>query len=580
MKRAANEKQMPDVACDVLVVGSGAGGLAAAVAAAARGLKVIVAEKAPFVGGTTALSGGFLWVPNNPVSRRDGIADSVEAARTYLRHEAGNHFNAECVDAFLAVGPEAIDFFDTRTQVKFEPASLFSDYHPTAPGGRDGGRSIKAMNFRGEELGRELKRLRPPLPELTFVGLMIGSGPELKHFFNATRSLESAAYVAKRLASHARDLALNGRGMLLTNGNALAGRLFRSALDLGVTVWTDTPAIRLVIESGAAVGAVVKRDDGETVVRTARGVVLAAGGFPQDLTRRRATFPHDRDNTGHHSPAPETNTGDGLRLGEDIGAAVEQGYPNAAAWVPVSRVPRRQGYGVFPHFIDRAKPGLIAVLPNGKRFVNEANSYHDFCQALFKASEPNKPPRACLVVDKPFLSRFGLGYVKPFPVPVGPQIRSGYLKTGRTLAELAANAGIDAAALEETVAAYNRDATAGEDRAFGKGATAYNRFNGDPEFKPNPCLAPITTPPFYAVEVMAGDLGTFAGLRTDGHARVLDCDGRPIPGLYASGNDMASIMGGNYPGGGITLGPALTFGYIAARHMAGAAGTRDETAAQ
>jgi succinate dehydrogenase/fumarate reductase flavoprotein subunit len=556
---------MKKVETDVLVIGSGAGGLAAAVAAAARGLNVIVAEKAEYVGGTTALSGGFLWVPNNPVSRRDGIEDSVAAARTYLRGEAGNHFNAECVDAFLARGPEAIDFFDTRTAVRFEAASAFSDYHPDAPGGRAGGRSIKAQAFRAQELGAELKRLRPPLPELTFVGLMIGSGPELKHFFNATRSLASAAYVVKRLAGHARDLAFYRRGMLLTNGNALAARLFRAALDLGVAVWTEAPAMRLVVREGRVSGAIVTRPDGDVEVVAACGVVLAAGGFPNDKTRREKMFPHDADGAGHFSPAPASNTGDGLRLGEDIGAAVEQGYPNAAAWVPVSRVPRRDGgFGVFPHFIDRAKPGLIAVLANGKRFVNEANSYHDFCQALFAAGEK----RAFLIVDKTFLHRFGLGFVKPFPVPAGPNIRSGYLKTGRTVMELAQSAGIDAAGLEATIAEWNRDMRGGEDRAFGKGSTAYNRFNGDPDTQPNPCLAPIAAAPYYAVEVVVGDLGTFAGLRADGYARVLDHSGAPIAGLYAAGNDMASIMGGNYPGGGITLGPALTFGYIAAKHMA------------
>jgi succinate dehydrogenase/fumarate reductase flavoprotein subunit len=555
------------VSCDVLVVGSGAGGLAAA----AHGLKVIVAEKDRYVGGTTALSGGFMWIPNNPVSIRDGVQDSVEAARTYLRHEAGNHFNAECVDAFLANGPKAVTFFETDTALQFEPASAFSDYHPTAPGGVAGGRSILAQPYDARALGKELARLRPALPELTFAGLMIGSGPELKHFFNLTRSLRSAAYVAGRMALHLRDLALYRRGMRLTNGNALAGRLFRSALDKGAKVWTEAPARRLLVEDGRVIGAVVGSPTGDVTVRARRGVVLAAGGFPQDKNRRRTLFPHERDGTGHFSPAPLSNTGDGLRLGEEAGAALELGYPNAAAWVPVSRVPRKDGsWGVFPHFIDRAKPGLIAVLPNGKRFVNEANSYHDFVQALFAATPPGQPIHAFLVVDHAFLRRFGLGFAKPFPVPIGPQLRSGYLKRGRTLAELARATGIDPKGLEETVATYNRDTRAGTDTAFGKGSTAYNRFNGDPAFEPNPCLAPIARGPFYAVEVVVGDLGTFDGLRANGRAQVLDREGQPIPGLYAAGNDMASIMGGNYPGGGITLGPAITFGYIAGRHIAGA----------
>ncbi|MBR0896688.1 FAD-dependent oxidoreductase [Bradyrhizobium tropiciagri] len=556
------------VECDVLVVGSGAGGLATAVAAQARQLSVILVEKTEWVGGTTALSGGFLWVPNNPISKADGVQDNIEEARTYLQHEAGNHFNAENVDTFLLQGPEAIEFFEKKTAVRFEAASAFSDYHPNAPGGRSGGRSIKAVPYRAQGLGKQLKRLRPPLPELTFLGLMIGSGPELRHFYNVTRSARSAAYVAGRLLSHARDLAVHGRGMLLTNGNALAARLFRSALDLGVQVWTNSPAVRLIRQDQVVTGAVVRTPRGEVHVRARRGVVLAAGGFPQDMPRRRVMFPHDRDNTGHHSPAPSTNTGDGLRLGEEIGAQVQLGYPNAAAWVPVSRVPRRKGgFGVFPHFIDRAKPGLIAVLSDGKRFVNEANSYHDFCQALIAASG-TAVVRAFLVVDRPFLNRFGLGFVKPFPVPVGPNIRSGYLKCGSSVAELARSAGIDVAGLEKTIAEWNADVNRGEDRAFGKGSTAYNRFNGDEEFKPNPCLAPIAVAPFYALEVVIGDLGTFAGLQTDQNCRVLDTKGVPIAGLYATGNDMASIMGGNYPGGGITLGPALTFGYVAAKHLA------------
>ena len=531
-----------------------------------------MAEKDRYVGGTTALSGGFMWVPCNPVSQRDGVKDNPEAARTYFQHEAGNHFNAECVNAFLEQGPKAVAFFEEKTALKFEPASAFSDYHPTAPGGLPGGRSILAQPFDGRELKEEMKRLRPPLPELTFAGLMIGSGPELKHFFNVTRSPRSAVFVAVRMASHMRDLATSGRGMRLVNGNALAGRLFRAALDAGAKVWTDSPVVRLLTQGGAVRGAILKSPEGEVSIEAKRGVVLAAGGFPQDKERRRTLFPHDPDGESHFSPAPLGNTGDGLRMAEEIGAGLELGYPNAAAWVPVSRVPRKDGtWGVFPHFIDRAKPGLIAVTPDGKRFVNEANSYHDFVQALFGVTPADEPiARAFLVVDHAFIRRFGLGFVKPFPVPLAPTIRSGYLKRGRSLAELAAAAGIDAASLQSTVAAYNKDAEAGKDTAFGKGSTAYNRFNGDPSFEPNPCLAPIAKAPFYAVEVVVGDLGTFDGVRANGDAQVLDRNGRPIPGLYAVGNDMASIMGGNYPGGGITLGPAITFGYIAARHLAGA----------
>ena len=244
--------------------------------------------------------------------------------------------------------------------------------------------------------------------------------------------------------------------------------------------------------------------------------------------------------------------------------------------MPVSGVPRGDGsFGTFPHFIDRAKPGVIAVTRAGTRFVNEGNCYHDFCQALVQATK-GQDGEICawLITDHPTLRRYGLGHVKPFPVPLTHQLRNGYLKRGRTLTELAEACGIAPTAFAQTVAAYNRHATQGEDPQFHKGSTAYNRYLGDPSVTPNPCLAPIRTGPFYAVQLVIGDLGSFAGLKTDAQARVLDgATGRPVPGLYAAGNDMASIMGGNYPGGGITLGPAMTFGYVAGRHAAGVTDT-------
>lgn len=558
--------------CDVLVVGSGAGGLSSAVAAAHRGLSVLVVEKEPVFGGTSARSGGWMWIPNNGPARRAGVEDSVEKARTYLKHETGAHFDAARVDAFLEAGPKAVAFFEEKTSLQFDLGPTFADYHPKAPGGMDGGRSIVARPFDGRELGPEIKRLRRPLKEITFVGMMIGTGKELLHFFNVTRSPISAGFVAVLLAKYLRDLFFHGRSMRLMNGNALVARLAKSCFDKGVPIWTRAPVKRLLKdEAGRVTGAVVDTVEGRVEVVARKGVVLAAGGFPQDVRRRAELFPHSPSGHEHLSPAPPGNTGDGLRLGEGAGAAIDTSLPNAAAWVPISRPVWPDGTrGTFPHFVDRSKPGVIAVTRSGRRFVNEADSYHDFCQAMFKrCTEEATEICAFFVVDHRTLRKYGLGYVKPAPVPFRRHIETGYLAEGATLAELAARIGVDPAGLEAQVARYNGPAARGEDPEFAKGSTSYNRSLGDPAHKPNPCVAPIGAGPYYAVKLEIGDLGTFAGLKCDENARVLDGAGRPIPGLYAAGNDAASIMGGNYPGGGITLGPALTFGYIAARHMAG-----------
>ena len=559
--------------CDVLVVGSGGGGLAAAVSAAHRRLNVLVVEKEPVFGGTTARSGGWMWVPCNAPAQRAGVTDSAEAARTYLQHEAGEHFDPDRVDAFLEAGPKAVRFFEEQTALQFDLGETFADYHPDAPGGMDAGRSIVARPFDGRELGREIKRLRPPLREITFLGMMIGSGKELLHFFNVTRSPISAFYVVKLFMKFLRDMAFHGRPMRLMNGNALVARLAKSALDKGVPIWTEAPVKELTHdEDGRVTGAMVDTRQGRVKVVARRGVVLAAGGFPQDAVRRKALMPHAPSGHEHASPAPPGNTGDGLRLGESVGAQVDDSLPHAAAWVPISRPRNPDGtLGTFPHFVDRSKPGVIAVTRSGRRFVNEAHSYHDFCQAMVKrCEEEDSEICAYFITDHRAFRKYGLGFAKPAPVPYGKLIRDGYLIRGQTLRDLAQQIGADADTLEQTVSDFNGPARKGEDPEFGKGSTSYNRSLGDPEHTPNPCVAPIETGPFYAVKLVIGDLGTFAGLRTDAQARVLDDDGRPVGGLYAAGNDAASIMGGNYPGGGITLGPAITFGYIAARHMSGA----------
>ncbi|TPQ34046.1 3-oxosteroid 1-dehydrogenase [Bradyrhizobium guangdongense] len=559
-------------ACDVLVAGSGASGMAAAITARARGLNVLIVEKEPRFGGTTARSGGWLWIPGTSLARAYGIIETPDQARTYLRHEAGNNYDAARVDAFLEAGPEAVDFFLSKTALRFDMPLVFPDYHAEAPGGTQGGRSMVARPFDGRELGDHIKTLGMPLPELTVFGMMLGSGKDIVHFMRATKSLTSAVYVAKRLSRHLMDVLRHGRGMTLTNGNALAGRLAKSALDLNIPLWLSSPVHELIVENGAVKGAVVEREGRTIRVNAKRGVVLACGGFPHDVARRKKMFPHAPTGAEHYSPGPTGNTGDGLRLAETAGGHIEDRLPNAAAWVPVSVTQRKDGSrGVMPHFIDRAKPGVIAVMRDGRRFANEGNSYHDFVQAMVKAAKPGEEIAAYLVCDHTTLRKYGLGCVPPFPMPTGHHLNTGYLMRGDTLEALAAKAGIDAGGFAETVAQFNAGAAQGQDAAFGKGSKAYNRYQGDALHGPNPCVAPLENGPFYAIKMVIGDLGTYAGIVTDANARALDAEGRVIPGLYAAGNDMASIMGGNYPGAGITLGPALTFGYIAGRHLADSA---------
>jgi succinate dehydrogenase/fumarate reductase flavoprotein subunit len=552
------------IECDVLVAGSGAGGLAAAVTARRHGLEVIVAEKEPLFGGTTARSGGWLWIPNHPMQGAIGVKDSLEEASTYLLNETGEKFDPERIDAFLGAGPRMVEWFQRETAVRFDPSATFSDYHPDAPGGKAGGRSIVASAVDGRELGPMLAKLRPPLPELTVFGVMIGSGAELTHFMRWSKSLASAAFVARRLLGHGLATLVHGRGVRLTNGNALAGRLLKSAMDCGVLLWESSAVEELLLEGRSVKGVKLGRNGKTLEIRTRKGVVLACGGFPQDAARRGRLFAH----TEHFSPAPPGNTGDGLRVAEAAGARIDESLPNAAAWVPVSQVPRPDGsFGLFPHFIDRAKPGVIAVTPKGRRFVNEGNSYHDFVQALFAQKETS----AWLVTDHRAIRAYGLGFVKPWPLPLGPHLKSGYLLRASSFEELSRKLGIEERPFVETLKRYNEAAGSGSDPDFGKGSTAYNRFYGDPEIRPNPCVAPIVAPPFYAVKVVVGDLGTYAGIATNRHAQALDANKRPIAGLYAVGNDALSIMGGNYPGPGITLGPAMTFGWIAGRHLAGIA---------
>ncbi len=562
------------VGCDFLVVGSGAAGLAGAVTAAHAGLDVVLVEKAPVLGGATAWSGGWMWAPRNPLSQADGVVEDVEAPRTYLKHALGEEYDEPRVEAFLAQCPRMVAFFEQETALQFVSGTWVADILGDLPGAGTGGRSVGPKPYNARRLRRGLRRLlRPQLYETSFLGMGIMAGPDLQAFLHATTSPRAFLHVARRVAVHAFDLVTTGRGAQLVNGPALVARLVRSADDVGVRMFVNAPAARLCTDEGRVTGAVVTTPHGVVTVRARRGVLLAAGGFPHDVARRAALFPRTPTGREHWTLAPDTATGDGIALGESAGALLDTALASPAAWCPVSLVPYRGGrVGTYPHIVDRGKPGLIAVLSTGRRFVNEADGYYQFTAAMIDAVPAGEEVAAWLVCDHAFQRRYPFGMAKPFPVPVWPYVRSGYLRRGRTLAGLARRCGIDPDGLEATVAAFNEHAARGEDPEFGRGHTAFNRGSGDAEHGPNPSLAPLATPPFYAIKVLPGSFGTFAGLRTDAAARVLDAAGAPIPGLYAAGADQANVMGGHYPSGGINLGPAMTFGYLAGRHAAGQAG--------
>lgn len=558
---------MPDDAtqdCDLLVIGAGAAGLTAAVTAASRGLRVIVAEKTGFIGGTTALSEGMVWVPLSSHARRSGIADSEKTVLAYIQAAAGPRYDAARAQAYVRNAAPMLDLIEARTPARFTLSRYSLDYHQDLPGATTGARAFNPGLFDGGRLGDDFRRLRPPLASTMILGGMTIASSDLAHFFAMTRSAASFMHVGKVAARYGLDrLAGHARGTRIANGNGLIGALFLALKQAGVPVWTNAAVTRLIKRDGRIVGAALLRDGRAIEVATEQGVLLATGGFPGDGTLRRRYFAHERSGKRGYTLAPATNTGDGLRLAEEVGAALDETVSQPAAWSPVSLVPTASGPVPFPHYVDRAKPGFIAVDARGKRFCDEAMPYQRFVPAMMAACEPDAQVAVWLVADHRAVRRYGIGAAPPAPGRLGPFLRSEYLARAGNPAELAARIGVDAAGLVATLDTFNAAAARGEDSSFNKGSTPFDRAYGDAAWGPNPCLAPLVSPPFYAVKLHAGDIATFVGLRTDAMARVLGADGAPLPGLYAAGNDAASLFGGDYPAAGITIGAAMTFGYVA-----------------
>lgn len=549
--------------CDVLVVGSGAAGLTAAVTAALHGLRVIVVEAAATFGGTTARSGGVLWIPQSHYAEQAGIADSREAVRTYLQHELGNLYDSTMMEAYLDSGPQMVRFLADRTAVKFTVLPGAPDYHPGVEGAAQGGRCIRTDVLDAAELGRDFDRIGWPIEQTMLFGRMMISGGDLRAFLTWSRSVPSFLKVAGHVAGYATHRLRSNRGRRLANGNALVGRLLKSCRDAKVELWREAPVRDLLRDGRGVRGGVVDRAGRQVEITAHLGTVLATGGFSASAELRAELYPGSYGPTVYTMGVPEAD-GSGIRLGRDTGGAVDLETRHPTVFVPASRLPGPQRTGVFfPHLLDRNKPGMIAVTPMGHRFVSEACPYQDFVPAMVEACEGRAQVECYLVCDHRTLRRYGMGPVRPRPFPIGKWLRSGYLIRAGTVAGLAGKLGIAPTTLERTIARYNAMARTGRDLDFSKGENAYERSLGDPLHGPNPNMAPVERGPFYAVTLLPGDIGTMRGLRTDEHARVLNSARQPIPGLYAVGNDMANVMAGTYPGGGVTLGPGMTFAYRA-----------------
>lgn len=563
--------------CDVLIVGSGAAGMAAAIKAAHQGLRVIVAEKSPHFGGTTALSAGWAWVPGNPKGAA-ASGDSRADVERYLRALAPDTYNETGVAGFLDTVPEAIEFFEQSTKVVFSYPEKAPDYQMDLPGAQLGGRAILPADADARMLGDRRRELQPYLSSYTVFGYMPQVGPDLSQFLHANQSVKSFTYVAAKLLRTWADIVVFRQPLKRTNGSALMTRMVRSALDAGVQVWASTPVTSLRTDaSGAVIGAELGGKHAGTV--SARmGVVLAGGGFSGDRELRARYFPHDRTGDEHFTPT-QGHDGSSARMALSAGGRINDAVSSVGSWAPVTvfRYLRTGAQRLFPHLRQIGLPGMITVDRQGKRFGNEALSYHDFGGAIIKHHEGQDETYAWVVGDEKLMHKYGIGFAKPWPIPRLSYYRTGFLHKGRTVEALAEKIGVDPRGLGETIEQFNDDARTGEDTQFGRGSTAYNHFRGDPEHKPNPNLAPLDKGPYYAVKVHMGDLGTFAGIDVDSRSAVIRPDGTRVPGLFAVGASAVSVFGGGYPGYGSHIGPALVFGYRMGRDIAALAGESEES---
>lgn len=552
------------ITVDVVVFGAGAGGMTAALVCALQGLDVLLCEKSSQVGGTTATSAGTIWVPGTRQAREAGMSDTVADARRYLDAIIGRPDQRR--DIYLDTAADVVGYLERNSEVKFSIYAKHPDYLANRPGSTIAGRALAPLPFDGRLLGKDFDLLRPPIGEFMALGGMMIGRADIEPLTRPFGSLQSLRAAMTLIGRHLMDLLRYRRGARLLMGNALAARLLYSLRQKHVPIWLDATLQELQTHSGRVTGALVNVGGASRRIVARRGVILATGGFGGSVDGMNA---HVRPALGH-AVAFAGAAGDGGRIARAAGAVMEDDHESPVFWTPVSDTAwLAGGRGAYPHLaLDRSKPGLIAVNSAGHRFVNEALSYHDFVLGMHRSHENVPAIPAWLICDRDFMRKYGLGRIPPARLSVRWAVGNGYVTEADTLDGLAGKIGVDAAGLRASVEQNNRSAQTGNDEAFGKGETEFDRNNGDPSHKPNPCIGPIASPPFYAMAVYPSALGSSVGLKADADGRVLDAKGQPISGLYACGNDMASIMRGTYPGPGITLGPALVFAYRAAMAIA------------
>ena len=541
-----------DFETDLIVIGTGSAGLTAAIVGDHEGLEVIVLEKEPFYGGTTALSGGVAWVPNNSLMAKAGIDDDPDDALAYLKHNIGQRVAESKLRAFVDRAPEMADYLMANSELKFNLVHGFPDYRPETPGGSKGGRSIDPKVISGRRLN-DYDKLRKS--NLAVPGGVVGSVTELRRlaFFRANPLglLQVWRFFPRNLWNKL------ARREHLSSGRALIARLRLTLQKKDVPLWLETPLEDLVLKDGVVVGVRATKDGARVNIRARKGVVMAAGGFERNAAMRKQFFGDKGGsdwNTGSVTSGSPGNTGDGINAGARIGAAMD--LMDDMWWMPSALPPDSAPVIIV---FERGLPHMMIVNARGQRFANEARPYNELGRLIF---EDTAPP-AYIIFDQQFRSRYAIGGLLPGVTPER-HIENGYVKRADTLEALAKLTGIDADGLRQTVARFNEMAIAGKDEDFQKGESAFDLYAGDPSHKPNACLGTVAKAPFYAMEVKAGDLGTKGGLLTNEHAQVVRDDGTIVPGLYAAGNSSASVMGNYYPGAGGTIGAAMTYAYIAA----------------